>query len=88
MVFGRFAKWSNARAKATVVSALCPNCEGQVNLGRKPGFGARINCPTCETELEIVWLDPPELDFPWEYPNLDDSIFDENEFADYWEHES
>lgn len=46
--------------------ADCPSCEGKVNVGPKPRIGKRFICPVCRAELEVTWLDPVELDWPYD----------------------
>jgi uncharacterized paraquat-inducible protein A len=45
-----------------VVESPCPECEDSVNLGTRPHEGQRLVCPACKTPLEIVSLDPLEID--------------------------
>jgi len=43
-------------------TTLCPECDGDIAI---PGDAMRnelISCPECGTELEIISLDPLELD--------------------------
>jgi lysine biosynthesis protein LysW len=47
-----------------------------VNVGSQPRVGKQVVCETCGAELEVVWLDPIELD----YPMMDFDDFEE--FAD------
>jgi len=49
------------------------NIEIQDNLAV---LGNMITCPHCDAELEIVWLDPLELDWPYE----DDDDEDEDDY--------
>jgi lysine biosynthesis protein LysW len=46
--------------------AECPNCGAEVKVGAKPKIGQRVTCEACNTELEVAWLDPIELDWPFE----------------------
>lgn len=46
--------------------AICPECDGDVYLKSQPSIGDRVDCPHCETELEVVSLHPVELDWPWD----------------------
>ena len=41
----------------------CPNCERMINVGGNPRIGQRVVCNSCNTKLEIYWLDPIELDW-------------------------
>ena len=49
-----------------MITAECPSCGLPVQLGSKPKMGQQVNCGACDTELEIVWLDPIELDWVYE----------------------
>jgi len=40
----------------------CPNCNTVVKVD-KPRQGAIITCPGCGVELEIIRVDPLEVDF-------------------------
>jgi len=55
----------------------CPQCEKDVAVGSHPVLGKVIRCDGCGAELEIVWLDPIELDWPL----IDDD--DSDEFDDF-----
>ncbi len=46
--------------------AVCPSCGAQVSVKGTPKIGMSVTCKSCDTELEIVWLDPLELDWPME----------------------
>ena len=45
-------------------SAYCPDCDDRITL-RNPKVGQKLFCPFCETELEVIRVDP--LDFDWAY---------------------
>lgn len=57
--------------------AVCPACNGKVNTGPKPRMGQRLKCGKCGTELEVVWLEPVEVDWPYDEDDYDD---DEDEY--------
>lgn len=44
--------------------ATCPSCSATVSVKGTPKIGVHVTCKSCDTELEIVWLDPLELDWP------------------------
>ena len=48
---------------------FCLDCERQIELGQDPQIGQRIKCPHCEVELEIINLEPLELDWIYERIN-------------------
>jgi uncharacterized paraquat-inducible protein A len=48
--------------KRRVVEAPCIECYHSLKLGTHPRKGQQIICPECQTPLELVSLDPLELD--------------------------
>jgi lysine biosynthesis protein LysW len=46
--------------------AECPSCGGNVTIPGTPKMGQRVRCRSCDSILEVVWLDPIELDWPIE----------------------
>lgn len=56
--------------------AVCPSCGAQVSVKGTSKIGMSVTCTACNTELDIVWLDPLELDWPIEDEDLDED-FDE-----------
>lgn len=59
--------------------AACASCGAKVNVGKNPELGQRFTCPSCDDVMEVVWLDPIELDWPID----DDEDYDEFEDEDY-----
>lgn len=49
-----------------MAAAECPSCGATIEVGRKPKMGQAVRCFDCDTRLEVVWLDPLELDWPAE----------------------
>lgn len=64
-----------------MMTAECPSCGVFIQLGGKPRIGQQVVCGACDSELEIVLLDPIELD--WVYGDEDEDD-DEDEYDD-WE---
>lgn len=58
--------------KARQTKADCPSCNSKVNVGSQVHLGRRVVCPSCKEELEVVWLDPVELDWPYELDEFDE----------------
>lgn len=58
-------------------NAECPQCGNEVEVGSQPRIGKPVVCKSCGAELEVVWLDPLELDWP--------IMDDDEEFEDYEE---
>ncbi len=42
--------------------AVCPECEAEIHVDDDLDKGEIISCEECETSLEVVGLDPIELD--------------------------
>lgn len=64
--------------------AICPECDEDVYLRSIPGVGDFVHCPSCETRLEVVGVNPLELDWPWgddddEEEELGEVLDDEDE---------
>ncbi len=43
-------------------TGTCPECEADVHVDTDTDKGDTITCEECGTELEVVGLDPVELD--------------------------
>ena len=57
----------------------CPSCDAIVSV-EKPRIGAMVTCRECDMELEIISIDPFEVDFPLDYDeDWDDDWEDEDE---------
>jgi len=54
-----------------MAKASCPECYEQVRVSGEIGLGARLTCSQCGVELEVVRLDPLELDYVL-YPDWED----------------
>lgn len=54
--------------------AVCPECEAEIHVDEDLDKGDTIRCIECEAKLEVVGLDPIELDLV-----VDDA---EDEFED------
>lgn len=50
------------RGGKTIATANCPDCDAKlvVNVVR---LGQKLTCPYCDTELEVIGVDPLELDW-------------------------
>ena len=53
-------------------SAECPQCGVEVSVGSQPKLGKLVVCKECGAELEVVWLDPLELDWPIDEDEIDE----------------
>ncbi|MFL6230052.1 MAG: hypothetical protein ACJ741_14870 [Pyrinomonadaceae bacterium] len=57
----------------------CPECEADVYVDTDADKGDTIACEDCGTELEVVGLDPIELDIVEDDEDGDDDEEDEDE---------
>jgi alpha-aminoadipate carrier protein LysW len=62
------------KAIKQVAVATCPDCGEQVAVRSRIRLGQDVVCPNCDAELEVVGMEPLELD--WAY---DDEYDDEDE---------
>jgi len=60
-----------------MAKTYCPSCDAVISKD-DPKEGAMITCRECDTELEIISVDPFEVDFPLDY----DEDWDEEEYED------
>ncbi len=51
--------------------AYCPDCAGRIYLGRKPWVGQPAICDYCDADLEVVKLNPLQLDWADNVPDED-----------------
>ncbi|MGI8638455.1 MAG: hypothetical protein ACR2MG_00650 [Pyrinomonadaceae bacterium] len=61
-------------------TTACPECSEDVYVDAESEQGDIISCDECGTELEIVGLDPIELDI-YADSDLDDIDDDDDEFV-------
>ncbi len=56
--------------------AVCPECEAEIHVDEDLDKGDSVRCAECEAKLEVVGLDPIELDLvvndPEDYQDEDD----------------
>jgi lysine biosynthesis protein LysW len=59
------------------------DCGSAIPFTNKPKTGSLVNCTSCGTELQVVWLDPLELDWPFidDYDDFedDDDFYDDDD---------
>lgn len=52
--------------------AVCPECEFEIHVEEDLDKGDTVRCEECEAKLEVVGLDPIELDLVVEVDDDDD----------------
>jgi alpha-aminoadipate carrier protein LysW len=60
-----------------VPTGTCPECDADVHVDTDADKGDIISCEECGTDLELVGLDPVEMDIV-EEEDLDDDDEDED----------
>ena len=60
----------------TVPTGTCPECDADVHVDIDTDKGEIVSCEECGTDLEIVGLDPVELDI------VEEESYDEDEDED------
>jgi len=64
--------------------AYCPECDSKISI-KSPKLGKIIACRACDTKLEVVDLNPLELDWAFEdsddMDGMDDLAFDDDDFV-------
>jgi len=60
----------------TVPTGTCPECDADVHVDLDTDKGEIVTCEECGTELEVVGLDPVELDI------VEEESYDEDEDED------
>ncbi|HEX8176883.1 MAG TPA: hypothetical protein VF543_17465 [Pyrinomonadaceae bacterium] len=60
-------------------TGTCPECDADVHVDTDADKGDILSCEECGTDLELVGLDPVELDIV-EDEDLDDDLDEDEEF--------
>lgn len=65
------------------MSALCVECDAELNLSGRVRLGQRVICPNCGVTLEIISTHPIEVDVAYddseEWDDLDGYSYDEED---------
>jgi lysine biosynthesis protein LysW len=56
--------------EARMFTVFCIDCEGPIRLESKPTEGEIILCSGCGTEMEVINLEPTELDWVYLEPKV------------------
>lgn len=54
----------------------CPDCDGRIMLSSQVEVGLTLVCPYCDAELEVISVDPPEVDwaYDWEWEEEEEEV--------------
>jgi alpha-aminoadipate carrier protein LysW len=61
-------------------TAVCPECDEEVYVDADSEQGDVVSCDECGADLEVVGLDPIELDLYEGGTDLDDDLEEEDRF--------
>jgi len=56
----------------------CPSCAENITFQKSPRLGQILRCQFCDSELEVIDLDPVTLDWPYEEEDFEFDV----EYAD------
>ena len=62
--------------------AVCPACDEWVTIPNQPKLGHRVTSRYCETELEVITLNPVELDWTSDDDDDWDTQWDDDDEED------
>lgn len=66
-------------AIGTATAPPCPDCGRKIELRRQLKVGEELVCPHCGAELEVVNLEPVELDWAYLDPATDKDDWDDED---------
>jgi alpha-aminoadipate carrier protein LysW len=72
-----------------MATVSCPDCGQKISLVRA-WEGQLITCSNCNAELEVISLDPPELDWAYVEPEEEEEYWDyvdQEEEEEAWDEE-
>jgi alpha-aminoadipate carrier protein LysW len=61
-------------------SAYCPDCDEKITLNAKPAVGQKLTCPHCDADLEVISVEPLELDWAYDWEWEDEEEDDEEDY--------
>ena len=66
--------------KVKNIRVECLDCGEAIYIRRNPTIGNIVTCDSCDSQFEIVELEPIMIDWPYDYEYDDDeNIYDEDD---------
>lgn len=62
------------------IMGACPECDANIMFNKAPFLGQKKVCPECGEELEVVGLNPIELDWFYYDDDGDDDYDDDDDY--------
>ena len=50
-----------------MASTYCPDCDEKIVLQSPVSLGQKLTCPHCDAELEVISVEPLELDWVYDW---------------------
>jgi len=66
------------RTRTSKTLVECVDCGAEITLTGQVRLGQEVTCPECSTMLEVVGLDPVEVDWIYDEPEYDDEEEEED----------
>ena len=63
-------------------TAYCPECDGRITLNPHAALGQKITCPHCDADLEVISLEPLELDWAYDWSWDEEEDYDDDDDED------
>lgn len=54
-----------------MMGTFCPDCDEEITFNPHPRLGHKLTCPHCDVELEVISVDPLELDWAYDWSEED-----------------
>jgi lysine biosynthesis protein LysW len=65
--------------KGDIQMAQCPECENPIQLSKNVKLGTLTTCPECDCLLEVISLNPLDLDYAFGDEEWEDDYEDDEE---------
>ena len=65
-------------------NAECQFCKHVIQVGESPKLGDTFHCKNCGNRSMIMWLNPVELDFAYDYEG-ESYIYGDEDYYDFYE---
>jgi hypothetical protein len=59
--------------------AVCPGCDENVYISSRVKVSAIVHCSHCDSDLEVISIDPYELDWPYLEDDEDDEEWEDDD---------
>lgn len=65
-------------------TAFCLDCDRSIKLDDRLRIGNVVECPHCESEFQLVQMDPPELEWLYDLEDWEEEEEEEEEDLRHW----